>query len=62
MSYNQAAKLFRENLQLLGQPQKDPLMWNLCTGLAQLAEAIREDMAATQKKLAAIDSDVKSLR
>jgi len=62
MSYEKAKQCFRENVRLIASPQKDPIMWNLCTGLAQLVEELEQDIRILQRKIEAIDSDVKSMR
>ncbi|HEY1721787.1 MAG TPA: hypothetical protein VGG27_11115 [Magnetospirillaceae bacterium] len=62
MSYQAAIAAFRENITLLIRPQKDPMMWNLCTGLLQLSEAMEKDMKVLRQKVEAIDTVVKNIQ
>lgn len=61
MSYQAAIAAFRDNLTQLVRPQKDPMMWNLCTGLLQLSEALEKDMKILRQKVEAINSVVKNI-
>ena len=42
MSYHDAKQCFQENRELIN-PQSDPQVWNLNTGLLSLTEAIESD-------------------
>jgi hypothetical protein len=39
----EAKKCFEQNLTMLGNPQSDPLAWNLYSGLLHLVEALEGD-------------------
>ncbi len=62
MSYQAAITAFRDNLTKLVRPEKDPMMWNLCTGLLQLSEAMEKDMKMLRQKVDAIDTVVKNIQ
>ncbi len=62
MSYQAAIAAFRENLTKLIRPEKDPMMWNLCTGLVQLSEALEKDMKVLRQKVETIDTVVKNIQ
>lgn len=59
--YTSAVHLLGRGLQTIDQ-QKDPGLWTMCNGLLQLATALQQDMKDLKARLAAIDSDVKSIR
>ena len=46
----------------LKQPEQNPELWSLSTGLSQLAAALEQELGTIHQKLSAIDSDVKSIR
>jgi hypothetical protein len=45
---------FQENLQLIGDPASDPLMWNISAGLLDLAESLESEAERQNRKLDAI--------
>ena len=57
MSYNEANKFFQENLDLIGDPENDPKMWNLNNGLLILSDAIQHDLSQIRRTLNKIRDD-----
>jgi len=62
MSYFKAKDCFNDNIQILRQPQGEELMWNLSTGLYELAEAIESDSAQIQGQLNQIAQALQRLK
>ncbi len=62
MSWNLANKLFRDSLKLIDQPERDPQMWNLHSGLLNLSEAIQKDLEDLRQKIERLGQDLQSLR
>lgn len=54
MSYYQAKKCFKENVNVYIDSDKDPVMANLNTGLFQLAEALEQDLSQLEGTLSEI--------
>ena len=59
--YAPAIALLETGLELM-KPSQNPALSTLCNGLLQLAKALQQDLAEMKTKLAAIDSDVKSIQ
>jgi hypothetical protein len=57
-----AKAAFDENIRAIKQPSHSPELWNLSTGLRQLAEGLELELVILRRKIEAIDSDVKSIR
>lgn len=51
MAYYEAQRCFQENLQLLGEPDGDALVWNLNRGLYDLTAALEADLQKIQTLL-----------
>lgn len=63
MSYMDAKSKFNDNLEIIGGPDgQDVLMWNLSSGLFQLAGAIESDMQRIQSELSRISGDLRRIR
>jgi len=58
MSYNEANKFFQENLELIGNSDNDPKMWNLNNGLLILSDAIQHDLSQIRRALQNISGDL----
>ena len=52
---------FEQTLNLT-QPEDDPAMWNLSSGLAQLATALEQELEEIHRRLRNVESDVKGIR
>lgn len=59
--YATALHLLGRALQMVDQ-QKEPGLWTMCNGLVQFATALQQDMKDLKYRIAAIDSDIKSIR
>jgi hypothetical protein len=61
MSYRLARECFKENIQLTGGAQKDPVSFNLYNGLFQLATELENDLTDLKNRIKRIESRVSSL-
>ena len=66
MSGNSGFKLakgyFDQNLRIIKRPESNPELWNLSTGLSQLASALEEELEVIDRRLRNIESDIRGLR
>ncbi len=53
---------FEQNLKTLTRPENDPAIWNMSSGLAQLAAAIEEELEAIHVRLRNVESAVRDSR
>lgn len=56
MSYDDAIRLFEDNVQRIGVPTNEPYGWNLNSGLSALAAALQSDLNQIKSLLSRISS------
>ena len=61
MTYEKAKQCFDENNTLIGDPDRDRLIWNLSAGLFALANAIQLDFHDLRNQLQDVAQQVRNL-
>ena len=62
MTYTTAKNCFKENIQLTGGADKDPVGYNLFNGLFQLTQQLSSDMDDIRRELNSLRRDVDNLQ